>query len=86
MSDTLPIARTPRTARSRPASKLRKHLKDLTRQVDAYLTLHDREMKKPATYERGRAIADLSNRLEFANDMARHFGLGEKFPLKKAGR
>lgn len=41
-------------------------------------------LRQPSTPERGREIAELCNRLEFANDSARHFGLGVDLSTGKA--
>ena len=60
----------------REAREYRKHLATLTVAVLAYLSRLDTVMKAPASRARDQEIARLTNALEMANDMARHFGLG----------
>lgn len=72
------------------AKELRRRVRDLIKTLREHtictantIAMIDAEMKKPADNERGKRIAKILNRLEFTNDSARHFQLGEKFPLKK---
>lgn len=59
------------------ARELKRYLKDLVDSVDAYLTELDVVMNRmQPNAERGKAIAELSNRLELAKDIAKRFGLG----------
>jgi hypothetical protein len=60
----------------RQVRELTRHLKDLTAGVEVFLVRLDVEMKGPSTEARGRRIAELTNRLDIANDSARYFGLG----------
>ena len=69
------------TDTERELRKVRKYLRELTRNVSAAITLLDDAMKGASTVERGRKVAAVCNALEFANDSARRFGLGET--LKK---
>lgn len=64
---------------------LRKHLKELSGTVSRVVNLLDAEMKVPSDHGRGRRIAAIVNSLEFANDSAKHFGLGLKLKRKKCG-
>lgn len=72
------------------AQKYRRYLGELSNTTLAFLTQLDELMKQPSTYQRGQAISKLMNALEFANDSARHFGLGinlkrdKKLPVKVA--
>lgn len=76
------------------AASLRRGLRVLTRDVRTYLRTLDTVMKQPATEQRGREIARLSNALEMANDRARYFVLGDDYrndaraskPRRKATR
>ncbi len=71
-------------ARSKPCREcraLRKHLKDLTSMTAKVIKAIDAEMDLPSSHERGKRIARLTNTLEVANDIARHFGLGQ--PLSR---
>ena len=61
---------------------LRRWLKLLTRSVAAFIALTDTELVKPATYDRGKRIANWLNDLEFDNDQVKHFGLGDKLNKK----
>ena len=61
----------------------KKYLIQLTKAVNRFIRELDIEMSKPSSPERGRRIADLSNGLCFANDSAKHFGLGISFKSKK---
>ena len=69
------------THAGRRAGELKKSLMELTRSVDSFLELLDKEMVLPSTVERGRRIAALCNALNIKNDSAKHFGLG--IPLEK---
>lgn len=62
----------------RDARNVKKHLRNLCVTVKNFIALMDTEMTKPGTAERGSRISRLANDLEFHNDTARHFGLGEK--------
>jgi hypothetical protein len=79
--NAMPKTRTPKIATDdaagwrREAKEKKKHLKDLTGAVTHFLNRLDVVMKEPSTVERGRRIAHLSNDLDMANDIARHFGL-----------
>lgn len=78
----------PTSIEERQARKCRKELKHLTDQVQAFIILVDHEMKKPSTSERGSRIADLCNKLQMQNDVARRFTLGLDWngrKLKRAG-
>ena len=61
--------------------ELRKTLKSHTEVARQVIAAMDAEMKKPSDAERGKRIAKIVAALEFSNDSARHFRLGEKFPL-----
>lgn len=65
-------------AERRKNRELTKHLRDLTDTVKICLASLDAEMAKPSSPERGGRIARISNALNFQNDIARRFGLGEK--------
>lgn len=65
--------------RKREERQYKKYLVELTNAVSAYLNEHDKLMKQPPTPERGRKIAELSNKLEMSNDAALHFGLDLSF-------
>lgn len=56
--------------------RLRKELKKLSDVVSQVLAGIDVVMKGPACPDRARCVAELANTLDFANDEARHFGLG----------
>lgn len=60
----------------REQRELRKYLVLITAEVRAYLAEVDVLMAKPSSNERGAQMARLAGALEFANDQARHFGLG----------
>jgi hypothetical protein len=72
------------------ARHYRRYLGELSNTTLAFLAQLDELMKQPSTYQRGQAISKLMNALEFANDGARHFGLGinlkrdKKLPVKVA--
>jgi len=65
------VAMTP----EREIKMLRKEMEKLTGFVKSYVVLIDDAMKQPDSIERGRRIADLSNKLEFKNDSVRRFVL-----------
>lgn len=67
----------------RDAARYRKQLQALTGAVKMVLDQMDELMKGPSTVERGRAIGRLMGQLEYANDSARHFGLGEKLTVRE---
>jgi hypothetical protein len=69
------------TEDQREIRKLRLALKNLTRDVAAYIRALDTTMELPATPQLATEIAGLSNALEMANDLALHFGLGIDVPL-----
>lgn len=56
--------------------KLRRKLTEMTEQVRGFLAMLDGLMVQPSTVERGRKIADLSNRLALYNDGVRYFWCG----------
>lgn len=58
------------------ARELRKALVILTKNVRWFIAQLDVVMANPSTVEREKIIAKLSNELEIANDLARHFDLG----------
>lgn len=69
-----------------PEQKLRKAFKAHTGDVKAFLTLLDHAAKTLRGEEFGRRVADLSNKLEMRNDLARRFALELDFngrPLKR---
>jgi hypothetical protein len=68
------------------AKRYKKYLAELTTAVRAYLARMDGVMEGPSTVERGREIARLCSALEFANDSARHFGLGIDLKTGKVKR
>lgn len=80
------IAEAERAARKRllacrvkECRETRKHFASLVAAVRQHLAAVDTEFKEPGNPpERGNRIAKLCNALEYANDFARHFGLGEK--------
>ena len=57
---------------------LKRHLRDLTRNVGECLDAIDAEMERPSTPERSKRIAAICNALNMSNDMAKRFGLGQK--------
>jgi hypothetical protein len=65
-------------------TKEKKYLEELTSSVIKYLNGIESIMKKPSTFDRGKAIAKANNYLEFQNDSALHFGLDYSF--KKIAR
>jgi hypothetical protein len=58
---------------------MRQHLKDLAFAVANAIRLIDAEMKLPPSNERGKRIAQITNKLEFQNDIALHQALGYSF-------
>ena len=56
----------------------KKYLKELVKVVSDAVEALDKVMQQPSTFERGKKIAQISNTLDVAKDIARHFGLGEK--------
>lgn len=69
------------------AKKVLGFLRELCDAVLLHLRDLDAEMKQPSSHERGRRIAVLAGRLEWANDRCRYFGLGIDFrkdPQSKA--
>lgn len=64
------------------ADNYKRYLRELTEAVKACLDALDAEMKQPSTVDRGRRIAQICNKLNIANDIARRFGLGIDFKDK----
>lgn len=71
------------TPDQRKVRDLRLHLRDLTNTVSGVIGALDHEMKGPSTPVRGRRIAAMCNYLQFANDSARHFGLGQSLKPRR---
>lgn len=74
----------------RENAKLRREVRDLKKTLREHaevcrkvIAALDIEMKKPSDMERGKRIAKIVGALEFTNDRARYFQLGEAFPLKR---
>lgn len=63
--------------------KLRRKLSEMTEQVRGFLAMMDRLMVTPSTVERGRAVADLCNRLAMYNDGVRFFWCGVDYRKDK---
>lgn len=63
-------------ARCSECRRLRKSLESMTKYVQAFLGALDVEMRKPSSPERGKRIAEISNKLDMANDHIRYFDLG----------
>jgi len=61
-------------------SQEKKYLKQLVLACETAIDQLDIEMKKPASNERGKRIAVITNYLDLQKDQAKHFGLG--LPLK----
>jgi hypothetical protein len=61
----------------RQARELRRWLRALVRDSRIAVRLLDEEMAKPASAERGRRIARITNALRMSVDMAERFGLGK---------
>ncbi len=57
-------------------NELKKCLKTLTSEMAISLQSLDIEMQKPESFERGKRIAKIWNKMKFDNDSALHFGLG----------
>lgn len=72
------IDRADLVALKRESAHMRKELTALTEEIRLAIGALDREMRKPPSEDRGRSVARISNRLEFANDRARRFALGKK--------
>ena len=64
----------------------RKHLRDLTRGVEACLRAIDAEMAKPSSCERGKRIAAICNKLNLCNDIAKRYGLAPTTKERTYGR
>lgn len=60
----------------RQVRELRKSLTSLVTAVEQYVARLDVVMKEPSNVERGKKIAALTNELDLAKDLAKHFGLG----------
>ncbi len=71
------------TPDQRTVRELRRHLRDLTNVVSGVVGALDHEMKQPSSAVRGQRIAALTNTLQFANDSARHFGLGQSLKPRR---
>lgn len=56
--------------------KLKKYLKELTTMTSEYLACIDVLHEHKHSDWRDRQVATLTNKLDFANDQARYFGLG----------
>lgn len=70
-----------------PEQEIRKAFRKHTDFVKDYLVLLGDAMRQPDSVARGKRIAELANKLEFANDSARRFALDLDFngkPLKRA--
>lgn len=63
------------------AREYKKHLTNLVKAAELYITRLDKVMKHPIGHMRGQGIARLTNDLNMAKDLAKHFGLG--ISLKK---
>lgn len=68
-------------AEKRKTRELKKYLKQLVTASRVCLAGIDEVMTGPSTPERGKRIARLANALNYATDVADHFGLGT--PLRK---
>lgn len=55
--------------------EVKRHLRDLVFEVDAFLKEIDEVMKGPSTRERGIQVANLCNRLQIKKDIAERYGL-----------
>lgn len=66
--------------------ELAKALTELTTVVSGYLNRMDRVMSQPESRERGKAMAELVNMLDLANDQALHFALGKSLEAIAAGK
>lgn len=60
----------------------KKYLKELSEAVTRALNALDMEMRQPSSIERGKRVGQICNSLNYSNDMARHFGLGESLKKK----
>jgi len=65
-------------ATRRERAELRAHLRNLTAVVTRALADLDAEMRTPSTTDRGKLIAQICNRMQLANDMAKRFGLSRR--------
>lgn len=74
------------TTPEKEAAMLRRELERLTVFVRAYVILLDQTMKGLEGVERGKRIADLSNKLQFKNDSVRRFVLNLDFNGRKLKR
>lgn len=66
--------------------KLRKAFKAHTDDVKSFLVLLEDAMRRLRGEELGKRIADLANKLELRNDLARRFGLGLDWNGRKLKR
>jgi len=67
------------------STELRAHLRNLTAVVTRAIADIDAEMRTPSTADRGKRIAQICNRMQLANDMAKRFGLSRRRPAKPRG-
>lgn len=67
------------TELKRENRKLKKYLRELTKEVREQIKNLDTIMTEPTSFERGKKIAFCLDALEMANDSARYFGLGLDF-------
>jgi hypothetical protein len=65
---------------ARQLRKARQDLRALTHAVSLALAHFDHLLAQPASYVRGKQLAQVVNALDVANDAALHFGLGYTFP------
>ena len=65
--------------RNKNNNEYKKRLIQLTLSITRFLNELDKAMSTPATYERGKRIARLTNYLDGQNDAAMHFTLGYSF-------
>lgn len=63
--------------------ELKKHLETLSSTVSDAVDALDKEMEKPSSFERGRAVAAILNRLNYANDVVKRFALGQEIGTKR---
>lgn len=66
-------------------AKVPREVKLFILQVENFLAQFDVAMTEPATYARGQKIAALTNELDMAKDLLKHFGI-KGWPVKKVGR
>lgn len=83
---TLSNALAPGLIAIRDSRKYKKHLKDLTVEVNTCLEAIDKVIKKFPFHDCGRLVAQITNALEMENDRARYFGLGINSRTDKKGK